>query len=70
MACQVGPEQAVDLVTTQGFRRLRVCQDIVKNFGHVVQVLFQFERVVDAIVAPVIEFPVIQTRIVFKMHAA
>ena len=70
MACQVGPEQAVDLITTQGLGRISLGQDVVKNFGDVVQILLQFERVVDAIVAPIIEFLVIQTRIIFKMHAA
>src|SRR5207244_1923763 len=70
MAGQVGPEQVVDLVTTQGLGRIRLGQDIVKNFGDVVEILFQFERVVDAIVAPILAFLVIQAGIIFKMHAS
>src|SRR5438093_1623701 len=70
VARQVRPKQAIDLVTAQRLGRIRTGQDIVKNFGDVVEVLFQFERVVDAIIAPVVELLVIQTRIIFKMHAA
>ena len=59
VAGEIGPEQVVDLVTTQGLGWISLGQDIVKNFGDVVEILFQFERIVDAIVAAIIEFLVI-----------
>ena len=59
VAGEIGPEQAVDLVTTQGLGWISLGQDIVKNFGDVVEILFQFERIVDAIIAAIIEFLVI-----------
>ena len=69
VAGEIGPEQAVDLVTTQGLGRISIGQNIVKNFGDVVEILFKFERVIDAIIATIIELLVIQTGIIFKMHA-